>query len=444
MNARRPRLGLTQIQRLSLNTSLHTSISVLRSDAEGLTRYLEEQAADNPHLRLQAVLAPAGDWLPRWTGVFAAAGGSGNAADLPEASPSLMAHVLAAISALHLQPREGRIALALAEALEPSGWISASAGGIAAELGVTEAEVEAVLIRLQGIEPAGLFARNLAECLRLQAAESGVLDAAMQGVLARLDLLARGDLARLARLCKISEARVAQIFATIRRMDPKPGTQFAALSASARREPDLTVRHAPAGWELALNRSALPDVRVDRTADGAAEALSAAKSVQRMVDARNSTLLEVGREIVRRQGEALELGPIALHPMTMADLAEALGYHESTISRVVAGASLDGPRGSWWLRQMFSPALGGDGVPVISAAAMRARLARAVAGEDPGRPLSDDALAAILFRETGITLARRTVAKYRELLSIPPAHRRKRLKTLSKLPRSDRLGRTQG
>jgi RNA polymerase sigma-54 factor len=93
---------------------------------------------------------------------------------------------------------------------------------------------------------------------------------------------------------------------------------------------------------------------------------------------------------------------------------------------------------------MFGPALGGDGVPVISAAAMRARLARAVAGEDPGRPLSDDALAAILFRETGITLARRTVAKYRELLSIPPAHRRKRLKTLSKLPRSDRLGRTQG
>ena len=145
-----------------------------------------------------------------------------------------------------------------------------------------------------------------------------------------------------------------------------------------------------------------------------------------MVEARNSTLLEVGREIVRRQGEALELGPIALHPMTMAELALVLGYHESTISRVVAGASLDGPRGTWWLRQMFSPALGGGGVPVISAAAMRARLARAVAAEDPQTPLSDDALATALLRETGLLLARRTVAKYREALSIPPAHRRKR------------------
>ena len=113
------------------------------------------------------------------------------------------------------------------------------------------------MIRLQGIEPAGLFARKLAECLRWQAAEAGVLDAAMQGVLARLDLLARGDLARLARLCKISEAKVAQVVATIRRMNPKPGTQFAALSAAARREPDLTVRHGPAGWEVSLNRLSL-------------------------------------------------------------------------------------------------------------------------------------------------------------------------------------------
>ena len=443
MNTRRPRLGLTQTQRLSLNTSLHASISVLRSDAEGLTRYLEEQAADNPHLRLQAVAAPAGEWLPRWTGAFVSAG-SGNAAELAEASPSLMAHVLAAIAGLHLPAHQDRIALALAEALEPSGWISATPAGIAADLGVAEAEVEAVLIRLQGIEPAGLFARNLAECLRLQAAEAGVLDTAMQGVLARLDLLARGDLARLARLCKIPEPQVAQIFATIRRMNPKPGTQFAALSAVTRREPDLTVRHGAVGWEVALNRSALPSLRVDPAAAGTAEALSAARSVQRMVEARNSTLLEVGREIVRRQGEALELGPIALHPMTMAELALVLGYHESTISRVVAGASLDGPRGTWWLRQMFSPALGGDGVPVISAAAMRARLARAVAAEDPQQPLSDDALSATLFRETGIRLARRTVAKYREALSIPPAHRRKRLKAQPKLPRSDRIGRAQG
>ena len=441
MNARRPRLGLTQIQRLSLNTSLHTSISVLRSDAEGLTRYLEEQAADNPHLRLQAVLAPAGDWLPRWTGVFAAAGGSGNAADLPEASPSLMAHVLAAIAALHLQPREGRIALALAEALEPSGWISASAGGIAAELGVTEAEVEAVLIRLQGIEPAGLFARNLAECLRLQAIEAGVLDKEMAAVLAHLDLLATGDLARLAKACHIPEAAVLQCFRLIRAMNPKPGAEFASISAAQMREPDLVVKQTAAGWSIALNRSALPTLRVEKSQQGSAEGLSQAKALERMVAARNATLLLVGREILLRQQEAIRLGPIGLAPMSMADLAEALGFHESTISRVVAGASLDSPRGTWWLRAMFSPALGGNGQPLISGAAMRGRLARLVAAENPGRPLSDEALAMALALDTGVRIARRTVAKYREAEGIPVAARRKRKPVL---PRMGRKGRAEG
>jgi RNA polymerase sigma-54 factor len=444
MNSRRPHLGLTQTQRLSLNTSLHASISVLRSDAAGLTRYLEEQAAENPNLRLEKVYPLAAEWLPRWTGAFGQAAGVGNAADLAEAAPSLMAHVLGAVAALRLTPREDQIAMALAEMLEPTGWIGGKLGDVASAQGATLAEVESVLLRLQGIDPAGLFARDLAECLRLQAAEDGLLDAGMRAVLGRLDLLAQGDFARLARVCKITEARVGQIFATIRRMNPKPGAQFATLSAVSRREPDLTVRHGAQGWEVMLNRSALPGVHVEPVAGGESGALSAAKTVQKMVEARNSTMLEVGREIVRRQGEALELGPIALHPMTMAELAMALDCHESTISRVVAGAAMDGPRGTWWLRQMFSPALGGDGAPVISAAAMRARLARAVAAEDPRHPLSDDALAAALFRETGITLARRTVAKYREAQSIPPAHRRKRLKTQPKLPRSDRIGRGQG
>lgn len=443
MTSSRPRIGLTLTQRLALNASLHASIAVLRHDAAGLTRYLEELAAVNPHLQLDRVAPAPGDWLPRWTGVFAAAG-MGNADTAEAAAPSLIAHVLAALAALQLPPKERRIALALVEALEPSGWLGASLAEVAAAAAVTEAEVEAVLQSVQTIEPAGLFARNLAECLRLQAAEAGVLDAAMQAVLARLDLLASGDMAKLARVCRISAARVSEVFGIIRSMNPKPGTDFAPVAAVALREPDLTVRHTETGWEVALNRSALPSLRVQKAPGGSAAALAEARLVQRMVAARNSTLLLVGREIVQRQGEALELGPIALQPMAMAEVARALDLHESTISRVVAGASLDGPRGAWWLRQMFSPALGGQGAPIVSAAAMRARLARAVAQEDPSRPLADEALARFLERETGITLARRTVAKYREALRIPPAHRRKRLKARPKLPRSDLKGRGQG
>lgn len=443
MQTPQQRIGLTQTQRLALNTSLHASIAVLRSDAAGLTRYLEEQAAENPHLRLQTLRAAPGDWLPRWAGAFAAAG-VGNAADLASTSPSLIAHVLAQLEALHLPSQQARVALALTESLQPSGWLGGTLTEIAAEAGASLAEVERVLIRLQSLDPAGLFARNLAECLRLQAAEAGVLDAAMQSVLDNLDLLASGDLERLAKRCKITEARVIELFGLIRGMNPKPGASFAELAAMPQREPDVTVRHGRSGWEVALNRSALPSVWVDAGAAGDAKALATAKAVKNMVDARNATLLLVAQEVVRRQGEALELGPIALRPMMMADLAAALDCHESTISRVVAGTSLDGPRGTWWLRQMFSPALGGDGAAVVSSASMRARLARLIAQEDPASPMSDAGLADALQRETGVALARRTVAKYREVQAIAPAHQRKRLKARSKLPRSDAKSRAQG
>jgi RNA polymerase sigma-54 factor len=137
-------------------------------------------------------------------------------------------------------------------------------------------------------------------------------------------------------------------------------------------------------------------------------------------------LLRVGREILRRQQAALAGGAEALVPMTMAEVAAALDLHESTVSRVVAGTSVDTPRGMWWLRLLFSGAVGGvDGAPGVAAAALRDRLARLVAGEPPDAPLSDEALAAELAQD-GAVVARRTVAKYRTMLNIPPAHRRRK------------------
>ncbi|MDZ4395574.1 RNA polymerase factor sigma-54 [Cypionkella sp.] len=443
MRSPQQRLGLTQIQRLELNTSLQASIAILRTDAAGLTRYLEEQAAQNPHLRLDPPPQPSlQDWLPRWSGVLVTGGGGlGLAAETADTSPSLMAHVMGEIDRLKLAPKDQKIAVALAEVLEPSGWLGAELSLVVAETRATLAEVEAVLHRLQQFEPTGIFARNLAECLRLQAIEAEALDKEMVAVLAHLDLLAAGDLARLARACNISEAAVLQRFRVIRAMNPKPGAEFASISAAQSREPDLVVKATATGWSIALNRSALPTLRVERSAAGSAEGLTQAKALERMVEARNATLLLVGREILLRQQEAIRQGPIGLAPMTMADLAEALGFHESTISRVVSGASLDSPRGTWWLRQMFSPALGGNGQPLISGAAMRGRLARLVAAENPARPLSDEALAMALAIDTGVTIARRTVAKYREAEGIPVAGRRKRKPVL---PRMGRKGRAEG
>lgn len=428
--SQRPRIIIAQQQRLALNTSLSAAIRMLRSDAAGLTRYLEEQAAMNPHIRLAGPEPAAlGEWLPRWSGVLTYGPRSLTAApETASADPSLIAHVTAAVRAMALGPTGQRIALALVEELEPSGWLGRSVAAIAQDLQLPEPEVLALLQRLQKIDPPGLFARSLGECLALQAAELGQLDREMAVLLQNLDLLAAGDLPRLTRLCGCDEAGIARRFRCIRTLNPKPGTSFAHTNPALAREPDLVARPLKGGrWQVALNRSALPTVEVNTTPTGNPAALQAARALRHMVEARNTTLLRVGREIIARQSAALLQGPAALVPMGMADVAAALGLHVSTISRVVAGVSLDAPTGVLWLRRMFSGARGGkDGQTTPqAAAALRHRLGRIIASENRAKPLSDAELVTRLADDSGVTLARRTVAQYREAQGIPPAHRRR-------------------
>ena len=410
----RTRISVHQTQRMALTTGLATSIRILHADAAGLTRYLEEAAAENPQIILTRPQVQ--EWLPRWKSAF------GSDAERPEqeaAGPSLVSHVLGMIEALRLDPTEGRIALALAEALEPSGWIARALPAIAGQLGVAVPAVESVLGRLQQqAEPTGLFARNLAECLRLQAEEAGEMDKPMAALLARLDLLAKGEIDRIAREAGLDPADLRQAFGRLRSYDPKPGAGFEVTAAPVR-EPDLIAEKGAAGWIVSLNRSALPSVSV---ADGRAKGRAEARALIRMIEGRNATLLSVGQDVLNRQTAALEAGFGALVPMTMAEVAQALGLHEGTISRVVAGTAVDTPRGTWWLRALFTKAPR-EGGP--TAGALRDRLARLVAGEDPDHPLSDDALATALA-EGGAPIARRTVAKYRTMLNLPPAHRRRR------------------
>ncbi|WP_137110011.1 RNA polymerase factor sigma-54 [Rhodobacter sp. SY28-1] len=410
----RNRISVLQTQRMALTTGLATSIRILRADAAGLSRYLEEQAAENPQIILTRPQVQ--DWIPRWKSAF------GSDAERPEqeaAGPSLVAHVLGMIEALRLDEAETRIAMALAEALEPSGWISRSLPAIAGQLGVHLSVVESVLHRLQArAEPTGLFARNLADCLRLQAEEADELDRPMQALLDRLDLLAKGEIERIAREAGLELADLRQAFGRLRSYDPKPGAGFEPFAAPVR-EPDLIAEKGASGWIVSLNRSALPSVSV---AEGRGKGRAEARALIKMIEGRNATLLSVGQNILTRQTAALEAGLGALVPMTMAEVAEALGLHESTISRVVAGTAVDTPRGTWWLRALFTKAPR-EGGP--SAGALRDRLARLVADEDPDHPLSDDALAEALA-DGGAPIARRTVAKYRAMLNLPPAHRRRR------------------
>jgi RNA polymerase sigma-54 factor len=410
----RNRISVQQTQRMALTTGLATSIRILRADAAGLNRYLEEAAAENPQIILTKPQVQ--DWLPRWKSAF------GTDAERPEqeaAGPSLVSHVLGVIDAQRFSPQDQRIALTLAEALEPTGWVGRSLPSIAAQLGTTPGAVETVLQRLQAqTEPTGLFARNLAECLRLQAQEAGELDPAMTALLDRLDLLARGEIDRIARESGLDIAYLRQAFGRLRSYDPKPGAGFEANAAPVR-EPDLIAEKSAAGWIVSLNRSALPSVSV---AEGRGKGRAEARALIKMIEGRNATLLSVAQDILTRQTAALEQGIGALVPMTMAEVAEALGLHESTISRVVAGTAVDTPRGTWWLRALFTKAAR-EGGP--AAGALRDRLAKLVADENPDAPLSDEALAEALA-EGGAPIARRTVAKYRTMLNLPPAHRRRR------------------
>lgn len=424
-----PRVSLTARTSLRMNLGLAASVKVLAQDSFGLRRYLEEQAATNPVLRIEPAERAPRDWLPRWSAAFSRA--EGGAAETAAHGPSLAAHLSDAITLHFPSGRVRRAAELFADAVEPSGWLGRPLSALAAEAGLTLPEAEALLARLQDIEPAGLFARNLAECLVLQAREAGWLDPPMELILSRLDLLAAGETARLARLARVPEAEILSRLRRIRSLNPKPGAQFDP-GAAPLREPDLEVRRGSAGWMVELNRSSLPALSVVALPRGPRDAeqraqVAAARALMRQVDARGRTILRVGQEVLQRQAAALDNGLGALMPMTMAEVADALGLHVSTVSRAVAGTAVDTPRGTWWLRRLFTQTVGqGEG---IAAGAVRAALAELVAGEDRKHPLSDAALAEALGRlmaEPGADLlARRTAAKYRASLGIPPAHRRR-------------------
>ena len=430
---------LVPSQKMQLNTSLANALRILRFDAAELTRYLEEQAAGNPYLGLTHNRRPAHEWSPRWQGAFAPPPQTGGSAaeSVAAPDPSLTAHVTAEIQRLFPEGPTRQLAFDFLLALEPSGWIGKPLDTIATEAGVSKAEAAAVLRRLQQMEPTGLFACSLAECLRLQAVEAGLLDPVMDGVLRHLDLLAAGNTARLAQICATDEGEIALRLRRIRGFDPKPGSRFVQGAAPVQ-EPDLIARKTGTGWTVMLNRSALPSLEIGAAPANAAaparRSIAAAKALERVVHGRNETLLAIAGAILARQPDLLDRGPEGLRPMTMAAIAEDLGHHESTISRAVAGVSIDTPHGVIWLRALFSsapgeyagkgdfPGLGASTGP--SAAALRAQLARLIAAEDPQKPLSDLALTEQLVTG-GAPLARRTVAKYRAMLNIPPAQRRK-------------------
>jgi RNA polymerase sigma-54 factor len=306
------------------------------------------------------------------------------------------------------------------------------------------AVVESTLAKLQQFEPCGVFARDLAECLALQLKERDRLDPAMQTMLRHLDLLARHDRNQLMKLCGVDAEDLADMVTEIRALNPKPGLSFETAEVETV-IPDILVNRRPDGtWSVELNTDTLPRLLVNQQyhalvsakAQSKAEKeyisdrLAAANWLVKTLHQRATTILKVASEIVRQQEMFLLHGVQHLKPLIRRDIAEAIGMHESTVSRVTTNKYMATPRGLFELRYFFSAAIqGANGADSHSAEAVRSRIKELIDAEPADDILSDDKLVSILQGQ-GVDIARRTVAKYRDSLRIPSSVQRRREKAL--------------
>ncbi len=381
----------------------------------------------------------------------AASGGSGPAAngfdDLPSLEQrlsetvTLRQHLLDQLTVELSEPVDRLIGVHLIDMLDEAGYLSGALPELAELLGCPEARVEAVLSTLQGFDPAGIFARNLQECLAIQLAERDRFDPAMQALVENLDLLARHELPRLMKLCGVDAEDMAEMIAEIRQLDPKPAQAFDHETAETV-IPDILLFAKPDGsWRIELNPETLPRVLVNRSyhaqvraktrtrqeREYLAERLQQATWLVKALHQRATTILKVATEIVRQQSGFFQHGVEHLRPLTLRDIAEKVELHESTVSRVTSNKYMATPRGTFELKYFFTAAIAGLGRESHSAEAVRHRIRVLIDQESPEQVLSDDTIVAVLQRE-GIDIARRTVAKYREALRIPSSVQRRREK----------------
>jgi len=333
----------------------------------------------------------------------------------------------------------------LIDLVDESGYLSGDLAAAAEKLGTSTAEVEAVLAVLQTFDPPGICARDLAECLAIQLKENDRYDPAMQALVSRLDLVARRDFATLKKICGVGDEDLADMIAEVRRLNPKPGLAFGSAPVQPI-VPDVFVRPAPNGaWLVELNSDTLPKVLVnqsyfsevsatarrDSEKSYLAECMQSATWLVRALDQRARTILKVSNEIIRQQDAFFARGVEHLRPLNLKTVAEAIGMHESTVSRVTANKYMATSRGIFELKYFFTSAIAAShGGEAHSAEAVRHRIRQLIDGESTADILSDDTLVEKL-REAGIDIARRTVAKYREAMRIPSSVQRRREKQVT-------------
>ena len=480
-----PSLLLASRQTLAMTPQLQQAIKLLQFSHLELAAFIQQELEKNPLLsegasddgpiaepetpvldapadtaEALAAAAPAlAEADDRWTREHADRGGDATASTVgqregvPDALDfvagrprSLAVYVLEQIDLLFAGAAERRIALKLAEGLDEAGYCRLDVASVTEATGASVSAVETVWARLRQIEPAGLFARSVAECLAAQLAERDRLDPAMKALLDNLDLVAAGELGQLRRRCGVDDEDLRDMLSELRTLDPRPGQAFdfepiqpvaPDLYLSVAKDPDT----GEDGWFIELNTDALPKVLVDRNyhatlMKGArakpdrafvAERFQSANWLVKTLEQRATTILKVAREIVRQQDGFFRHGVSALKPLVLRDIAIATELHESTVSRVTSNKYIATPRGIFELKYFFTSSLPArtPGV-VVSSESVRSRIRLLVGGESSHQPLSDDRIVDLLKGE-GVEIARRTVAKYREAMRIPSSAERRRL-----------------
>ncbi len=394
--------------------------------------------------------APAAE--PAYDGeAIIASGGEGPAIeDHGGSGETLAQHLHAQIGAeLALAGEEasriGFIARFLIDQLDEAGYLPLSLPELAEDLRVPLAEVETALALVQALEPTGVGARSLSECIALQAREADRYDPAMARLIDNLDLVARGEFPRLKRMCGVDDEDLADMLRELRDYDPKPGLRYGGGGGEPVVPDILITPGADGSWMVAINQATLPRLMVNRSyyvemrrgVDDKAgkgwlsEKLADANWLIKALDQRQKTILKVASEIVKQQDGFFRNGVSHLKPLTLRAVAEAVSLHESTVSRVTSNKYLNFARGTFELKYFFTSGVASsDGEGAVSAEAVKAAIKQLIDAEDPKKILSDDTLVDLL-KERGFDLARRTVAKYREAIGLGSSVQRRRQKALA-------------
>nr|WP_137676837.1 RNA polymerase factor sigma-54 [Parerythrobacter lutipelagi] len=481
-----PRLDLRQSQSLVMTPQLQQAIKLLALSNLEIETFIGDALESNPLLEAGEVqredgsesdqIAPAepssdsgeGDSaldidssaLDRdrdtGDGEWGSAGGGGPQGDLPDfenqsgAETTLADHLLEQVGAAAGDIREEFLARHLIGLLDEAGYLTSGLRETAADLGVLPAELERALAVVQTLDPTGVGARTLSECLALQAQEADRYDPCMARLIDNLELVARGEFTRLKRMCQVDDEDFAEMLSELRGYDPKPGLQFGG-AAEAAIVPDILLNPADdGGWDIRINQATLPRLVVNREyyvemksgcTDKASRAwlgekLADANWLIKALDQRQKTILKTAAEIVKKQDGFFRRGVSELRPLTLREVAEEIEMHESTVSRVTSNKYLHCDRGTFELKYFFTSGVGrmGEGADGegASSESVKARIKALTDEEDPKKILSDDKLVDLLKAE-GFDLARRTVAKYREAMGIGSSVQRRRQKKLQGL-----------